>query len=663
MIIENIILKLFFIIFTSFLSYINLGDNINNYKIRRRILIVMLIAIICFLMLVGRLIYINIGMSDFINKKAYEQWSRDVPINSGRGKIYDRNGKLIVGNKRTLTVVSINRQIKNKEATANSLSSVLKCDINLILKHLSKNVSVEIIKPEGRHISVEDASQIARLNLDGIYLATDATRYYPYDDLLGQTLGFTNIDNEGLTGLEYIYNDYLKENDGALKIYTDAKGNKMDNMVSYYSGSTPGFDIYLSIDLDVCRILDNIVKNAALKYNPKTIICGVSNVKTGQIVGISQYPFFSIENYKEYDQEIYNRNFLVWKSFEPGSTFKIVTYSAGLEENKFNLNEHINCTGGRTIGGSTMHCWKRKGHGSLSMLEVIENSCNCGFMDIGSRLGISTFMSYVKNYGFGQKTGIDLLGEATGILFNQNTMGPVDLACASFGQGNSTTPIQLMMAMSACVNGGNLLTPYLLNKVTDASNSLIYEGSTKIKRQVISKKTSDIMRYSLESVVAAGTSRGAYTNGYRVGAKTGTSQLKGENGGYSHSNFILSVLSAAPMNDPEYCVYFAIEEPQNTVQYAGVVVAPIICEIYEQILPVLSVKQDYENAMAKEYRYYIDEKYYTVEDYIGLMKEAIPKNYYYKLLIIGEGNKVIDQAPSAGTLVKEGGTVIIYLGN
>ena len=279
------------------------------------------------------------------------------------------------------------------------------------------------------------------------------------------------------------------------------------------------------------------------------------------------------------------------------------------------------------------------------------------------RLGISTFMSYVKNYGFGQKTGIDLLGEATGILFNQNTMGPVDLACASFGQGNSTTPIQLMMAMSACVNGGNLLTPYLLNKVTDASNSLIYEGSTKIKRQVISKKTSDIMRYSLESVVAAGTSRGAYTNGYRVGAKTGTSQLKGENGGYSHSNFILSVLSAAPMNDPEYCVYFAIEEPQNTVQYAGVVVAPIICEIYEQILPVLSVKQDYENAMAKEYRYYIDEKYYTVEDYIGLMKEAIPKNYYYKLLIIGEGNKVIDQAPSAGTLVKEGGTVIIYLGN
>lgn len=623
----------------------------------------MLIAIICFLTLVGRLIYINIGMSNFINKKAYEQWSRDIPINSGRGKIYDRKGQLIVGNKRTLTVVSINRQIKNKDECAKKIASVLKCDSDLILKHLAKNVSVEIIKPEARHISVDEASAIASLNLDGIYLATDATRYYPYTDLLGQTLGFTNIDNEGLTGLEYIYNDYLKESDGALKIYTDAKGNKMDNMVSYYSKATPGLDLYLSIDLDVCRILDNIVKNTALKYNPKTIICGVSNVKTGQIVGISQYPFYDIERYREYDQEIYNRNFLVWKSFEPGSTFKIVTYSAGIEEKKFNLNERINCTGSRTIAGSTMHCWKRKGHGSLSMLEVIENSCNCGFMDIGSRLGINTFMSYVKSYGFGSKTGIDLLGESTGILFNQATMGPVDLACASFGQGNSTTPIQLMMAMSACVNGGNLLTPYLLDRVVDQSNSLIYEASPKIKRRVISKETSDIMRYSLESVVAKGTSRAAYTNGYRVGAKTGTSQLKGENGGYSHSNFILSVLSAAPMNDPEYCLYFAIEEPQNTVQYAGVVVAPIISEIYEQILPVLSVKQDYAGAMPKKYRYYIDEKYFTVEDYIGLMKEAIPKKYNYNLICIGDGTRVIDQLPQAGFLIKEGGTVILYLGS
>ena len=210
----------------------------NNYKIRRRILIVLLLSTICFIALIGRLCYINLSLSDFINKKAYEQWSRDIPINSGRGKIYDRNGKLIVGNKQSLTLVSINRQVKNKESTASLLASKLGCDYNKILAHLNKNVSVEIIKPEGRHIDIELASEIMKLDLEGIYLATDAVRYYPYIDSLGQTLGFTNIDNEGLTGLEYVYNDYLKENDGALKIYTDAKGNLMDNMVSYYSGAT-----------------------------------------------------------------------------------------------------------------------------------------------------------------------------------------------------------------------------------------------------------------------------------------------------------------------------------------------------------------------------------------------------------------------------------------
>ncbi len=479
----------------------------NNYYIRRRIYIVMLIAILCFTILIGRLIYINISMSDFINEKAYEQWTRNIPINSGRGKIYDRNGNIIVGNKRSLTLCSMNKQIKDKELTARKISSILNCDYELILNHLNKNVSVEIIKPEGRHIDIEVASQIAKLNLEGIYLATDSTRYYPYDDTLGQTLGFTNIDNEGLTGLEYLYNDYLKETDGALKIYTDAKGNLMDNMVSYYEASTPGMDIYLTIDINLTLMLDNIIKNVALKYDPKSIICGVCNVNTGEILGISQYPFYSIENYMSYNQEIYNRNYLVWKSYEPGSTFKIVTYSAGLEENKFNFNTQINCSGSRTIGSNTIHCWKRKGHGNQNCIQAIDNSCNCAFMDIGSWLGTSTFMKYIKAYGFGSKTGIDLLGETTGILFNENTMSNVDLAVSSFGQGLSATPIQLMMAMSCCVNGGNLLKPYVLKSVVDETQTEVYTSKVCKKRNVISQNTSELMRYALETVVSFGTGR------------------------------------------------------------------------------------------------------------------------------------------------------------
>lgn len=618
--------------------------------------------ILCFLALITRLTFISFSMSSFINKKAYDQWTRNIPINSGRGAIYDRNGNLIVGNKMALTLASINKQVKNKEDAARQIATILGCDYSKIYNHLTKNVSVEMIKPEGRKIDLEKAKKIMSLNIDGIYLATDSTRYYPYTDMLGQTLGFTSIDNEGLTGIELTYNKYLNESDGALKIYTDAKGNAMHNMVSYYNGSTNGMDIYLTIDLEINKILDAIVKKNAQQYDPESIIAGAINVKTGEILGISQYPFYDIDHYQDYNQEVYNRNYLVWKSYEPGSTFKIVTYSAGLNENKFSLSEGVNCSGSTTIAGSTIHCWKRTGHGSQTYLEVIENSCNVGFMNIGARLGTNTLMNYIRNYGFGSKTGVDLLGESTGILFNEANMGPVELATSSFGQGNSVTPIQLMIAMSAAVNGGNLLKPYILKYVTDNSKSVVYEGRPSVKRQVISQEVSEQMRYALECVTALGTGRNAYVNGYRVGGKTGTAQTVDENGNYSKSKYILSYLGAAPMNDPEICVYLAIEAPKNTVQYGGVVAAPIVGDIMEEILPYLKITPDYKNAIEKEYRYYIDDKYFTVEDYIGLMKTAIPKSFDYNILTVGVGDKVIDQIPSKGTKIKEGGTVVLYLG-
>lgn len=630
--------------------------------IKKRITIIILVFIISFIALVSRLCFISFKKSDFINQKAYDQWTRQIPINSGRGKILDRNGNLIVGNKLALTVASINRQVKNKEETAEKLSSILQVSKDKILAHLNKVNSVEMIKPEGRKISPALAKEIMDLNLDGIYLASDQTRYYPYFDSLGQTLGFTNVDNDGITGIELTYNDYLKEVDGAINIYTDAKGNLMDNMVSYYEGASSGMDIYLTLDMTIVQILDSIVKNVALKYNPESIIACVSNVNTGEVLGISQYPFYEIEKYKEYDQEIYNRNFLVWKSYEPGSTFKICTYSAGLEENVFSFADSFHCSGVKSVANANIHCWKRTGHGSQTMLNVIENSCNTGFMNIGEKLGIQKLMKYIKSYGFGTKTGIDLIGETKGILFNEDNMGPVELATSSFGQGNSVTPIQLVQAMGACVNGGTLMKPFLLKYAMDQSGSIVYENNPKEIRRVISTKTSEEMRYALECVCSLGTGRNAYVNGYRIGGKTGTAQTVDENGQYSSSKYILSFLGAAPMNNPEVCVYFAIEAPKNTVQYGGVVAAPIVGEIMQQVLPYLEVKQDLENQIEKEYRYYIDERYFTVEDYIGLTKKAIPTNRYYKLLIVGEGDNVIDQIPSKGSKIKEGGTVVLYLG-
>ena len=622
----------------------------------------MIFFIICFCSLFIKLVIISFVKSDFISEKAYEQWMREIPVSSGRGHIYDRNGKEIVGNKLSLTLASINYQVKHKQETAYLVSQILGCEEEKIYAHLTKNVSIEMIKPEGRKLDLKIARKIMDLNINGLYLATDSSRYYPNGDMLGQTLGFTNIDNEGLIGLEYVYDAYLKEQKGSLKIYTDAKGDLMKNMVSYYENSTPGMDVYLTIDLEVNKILDSIIKNTAKKYNPTSIIAGVTNVKTGEVLAISQYPYYNISDYQKYDQEIYNRNYLVWKSYEPGSTFKIATYSAGLEEKVFSMNEHIHCSGALNIAGANIHCWKRQGHGSQTYLEGIENSCNCAFMNIGQRLGKDTFMQYIKNFGFGQKTGIDILGEAKGILFNTKNMGPVELATSSFGQGNSATPIQLMQTMGACINGGNLMKPYILKQIVDASKSLVYDAKPQTVRRVISEKTSAQMRYALECVAALGTGRNAYVDGYRVGGKTGTAQTVDENGNYSNSNYILSFLGAAPMNDPEICVYFAMEGAKNTIQYGGVVAAPIVGEIFAQILPYLGIKKDYENQIEKEYRWYIDTPYHTVPNLINTEKSKIKQSSLYKYIFIGEGNKVIDQEPVAGERIPEGGTIILYLG-
>lgn len=633
-----------------------------NYLIKKRIYIVMLISVICFLALIVRMAFITFGLSDFINQKAYEQWTRDIPVNNGRGKIYDRNGELIVGNKMALTLASINRQVSNKEDAAVKIATVLDTDSEKILKHLNKKNSIEMIKPEGRKLSLAKAKAIMNLDIDGIYLATDASRYYPYSDMLGQTLGFTNIDNDGLTGLELTYNNYLQEKDGALKIFTDAKGNLMKNMVSYYNEAASGMDIHLTIDVKINQILDNIVKNAANKYEPESIIAGVMHAKTGEILGISQYPFYNIENYQAYDQEVYNRNFLSWKSFEPGSTFKIVTFSAALNEGLFQLSETFNCGGSLSIGGHNIRCWKRQGHGVQTYLEGIQNSCNIAFMRLGERLGKEKLMAYTRAFGFGSKTDIDLMGEATGILFKESTMGPTELATASFGQGNSATPIQLMQAMSSVINDGAVTKPKVLKYVSDSLDNILYENKSEVKRQVISKETSSIMRYALEMVSAKGTGRNAFRNGYLIGGKTGTSQIALPSGGYATDRYILSYLGAAPMNDPEVIVYIAIEHPKNTVQYGGVVAAPLAGDIFENILPYLKVKQNYSAEIKKEHRYYIDDNYFTVEDYIGMMKKAILPTSNYNYLYLGTGTKVISQSPSKGSLIKEGSTIILYLG-
>lgn len=307
-------------------------------------------------------------------------WSRDIPITATRGNIYDRNGKLIVGNKLVLSVAIISKQIDNVNLTAERLSEALECDREDILKHLNKKVSVELIKPEGKKISVETAKKIINLDLDGVYVVGDSQRYYPYDDTLCHTLGVVGSDNQGLTGIEYLYDDYLKGENGALEIFTDAKGGIMQGLASSYNPAKRGNDLYLTIDIDIQESIENIIDINVERYNPDNVGIISTVPTTAEILGIASYPRFDLENFQQ-SLDIVNKNIPIFKSFEPGSTFKIMTYSAGLEEGLFDLTDPFFCRGHNVVNGVTIKDWKAGGHGSGTFLNVIENVCNSfGFM-------------------------------------------------------------------------------------------------------------------------------------------------------------------------------------------------------------------------------------------------------------------------------------------
>ncbi len=631
-------------------------------NLKKRIGIVIIGFLLLFSALVIKLGYITFIDSNKINILADELWKRDIPVQSSRGLIYDRNGTVIVGNKLAYTVASINRQVKDKEATAKTLAEILNCNTKDILRHLTKNNSLEIIKPEGRRITDEQAKAINALGLPGIYLTADSKRYYPYGATLGQVLGFCGIDMQGLSGIEYQYNDYLTSQTGALSIYTDAKGNLMHDTTSVYKAATPGMNLYLTIDLNLQFILDSVIQNAITQYDPEQVMGLIVDTQTGEVLAMTSYPYFEPSHYQDYDSSIYNRILPIFYSFELGSTFKVFTYSVALELGLFDMNNFFYCGGSTTVADRKIRCWKAGGHGSQTFLEVIQNSCNPGFMELGRRIGVENFYKYLKLYGFTEKTGIDIQGESKGIVMSQKNCGPVELATQSFGQTSAYTPIQLVMASIAATNGGSLLQPYLLKEIHTYTDEVLYQKEKKVKRQIISEKTSNLMRYALENVCALGTGRNAFIEGYRVGGKTGTAQKISASGGYIQGEYILSFLGLAPMNNPRIAVYLAIDHPKNVVQYGGTVAAPLVGEIIEQSLNYLGVERDYENQIEKNLRWFLDTPTYKVDNYIGKTKKEIKGSSFYNYVFYGDGNQVIYQSPDAGEKIKEGDSILLYLG-
>lgn len=412
-------------------------------NIHIRIKIVMLLIFFLFALIIGKVFYIQVFSYEKLNSYATGLWSRNLPIEANRGKIYDRNGVVLADNVTTTSLVLIPNQIEDKEKTAELIAPILGISYEDMYAHVSKKTSIERVHPEGRRLDYETADKISDLELPGVYLLKESKRYYPYGEMLAHTLGFVGIDNQGLSGLELMYDEYLTGSYGAIKYFSDAKGNKLE-LSEIYEQPQDGIDIYLTIDYNIQIALERELDNVISKYNPDQALGIVMDPKTGEVLAIASRPSFDPSNYEEYSTETINRNLPIWMTYEPGSTFKIITLATALEENLVDLEEeHFYDGGAVTVGGATIHCWKHGGHGDQTFLQVVENSCNPGFVDLGLRIGKETLFNYIDNFGFGEVTGIDLNGEASGIIFDIDKIGDLELATTAFGQGVSVTPIQL----------------------------------------------------------------------------------------------------------------------------------------------------------------------------------------------------------------------------
>ncbi|MBQ9834104.1 MAG: stage V sporulation protein D [Bacilli bacterium] len=630
--------------------------------IHTRIRYVFLVVICLILIVIVRVFVIQVFQYDKLSTLADSLWSRKLPIAADRGLIVDRNGKELATNITTTSLVLIPNQIADKKAVSKDLAEILGVTYEEMFSHVSKKTSIERVHPEGRRLSYETAEKINNLNYDGVYLVKESKRYYPYASALSHVLGYVGIDNQGLSGLELYYDDYLTGEDGAIKYFSDGKGNRLE-LSEVYEAPTSGITIQTTIDLDLQLAVENELDNVISKYNAEHALAIVMDPDTGEVLAMSSRPNFDSNNYQDYTTEVINRNLPIWMTYEPGSTFKIITLASAIEEKVIDIfSDMYTDTGAIGVEGATLHCWKHGGHGTQTFLQVTENSCNPGFVVMGQKVGKEKLMEYIANFGFGKKTNIDLNGESSGIMFKLEKMGPVEHATTSFGQGISVTPIQQVTAVSAVINGGILYQPKIVKALNESeTNTLIKEfGNAKI-RQVISKETSNLVRYALESVVANGTGRNAYIENYRVGGKTGTAQ-KVSNGKYMIGNYILSFIGFLPADDPEIVVYVAVDNPKGVSQYGGTVSAPIAKNIMQSAIEILDIKPS-SKGMPKEYNW-LDTKYVVVPNVVGKdLEEAEKLLKGFKIEYTGKGSRVIYQSPQANYFTPEGSTIMLMLGN
>ncbi len=559
---------------------------------KRKITAISIMFFVAFFVLIIRVIFLTTAESEHYSKKALEVEERERYIKAARGHIYDRNGKIIATNKMVCTISVIHSQIEDEKQVVNMLSKELDIDKETIEKKVKRVSSREKIKT---NVPKETGDRIRKYNLAGVKVDEDYKRYYPYDSLASKVLGFTGADNQGIVGLEAKYDEYLMGIDGKILTMTDAKGVELPNKKENRVESVKGNDLYITIDIDIQKLCEKAAKKAMKETKAKRVSIILMNPKNGEIysmVNLKEYnlnkPFEVGGKNKSFDElnKLW-RNESINDTYEPGSTFKIITAASGLEEGVITPDSTFYCPGYKIVDDRRIRCHKVIGHGSMTFTEGTMNSCNPVFIETGLRLGKERFYYYLEKLGIMEKTGIDIAGEAGTIIHKIENVGNVELATMSFGQSFQITPLVLLRAVSAIINGGTLVTPHFAIKAVDEANNKIRNFDFATKDNVIKASTSETMKMILEKVVSEGTGKNGAIEGYSIGGKTATSEkLPRGNGKY-----IASYIGFCPAFDPKVIGICIIDEPVGTY-YGGTIAAPVIREIYEEALPKLGIKKE-----------------------------------------------------------------------
>lgn len=632
---------------------------------KKRLIIYLGCCFAGFLLLLGRLCFIEIYRAPLWQEMAYEQQTRDRLITPKRGDIVDRNG---IGIAQTQTVNAISvipSQIENAEQTAQFLSETLALSYDEVFDKITQKVALVRIQTK---VDTETAQIIRQANLSGVKIDEDVQRVYPYGDMAAQVIGFVGKDNQGIIGLEAKYEEMLKGEEGKILTVTDAAGRELDSTQERIP-PTDGQTLVTTIDVVIQQYAEQTLAKAVEAKQAKKGSLIVLNPQNGEIYAMANYPSFDLNdpftiqdetlqaNWEQLSEQERNdarnqmwRNSAINDTYEPGSIFKIITSVAGLEEGVVTPESTFYCQGYYVAGDRQIKCWRYpRTHGSETFVEGVQNSCNPVFMEIADRLGAETFMKYMDLFGFHEKTGIDLAGEAVGIIHDLDQVGPVELATMSFGQSFQITPLQLLRAASATVNGGYMITPHIGYGIADENGELIEVFSYDKGEPILSQETSEIMKEILESVVAVGTGNKAAVEGYRIGGKTATSEKLPRRSG----KYIASFITFAPANDPQVMAFVMIDEPQG-VYYGGTVGGPVMQELLQNILPYLQIPKEGE---------VLEENMVIVPDVVGMTwEEAQNALHAVGLVADGDGSTpIVSQLPPAGESVLKDTKILLNM--